>query len=220
MPPLVPYARQDGLVVTDLPDETLVYDLQRHKAHCLNRTAALVWRACDGQTSIANLAARIQLELGEPVTEDVVWLALDRLGQAHLLQERVSPPALLMGMSRREFLRKAAVASAVALPVVASLTAPRAAQAASCNASTGRNLGCQCDTNAQCAPNCCHKNSKTCVTPGGNNCGTTKQDTQPEVAPTSPGLRRDLGQPKPLAEPTKVPAKPATQPTKAPIKKP
>ena len=40
---LMPRARQDELVVEELQDETLVYDLKRHKARCLNRTAALVW---------------------------------------------------------------------------------------------------------------------------------------------------------------------------------
>ena len=39
---LMPRARQDELIVEELQDETLVYDLQRHKARCLNRTAALV----------------------------------------------------------------------------------------------------------------------------------------------------------------------------------
>ena len=42
---LMPRARQDELVVEELQDETLVYDLERHKARCLNRTAALVWLA-------------------------------------------------------------------------------------------------------------------------------------------------------------------------------
>ncbi len=50
---LMPRARQDELVVEELSDETLVYDLKRHKANCLNRTAALVWQDCDGQTSVA-----------------------------------------------------------------------------------------------------------------------------------------------------------------------
>ena len=39
---LMPRARQDELVVEELPDETLVYDLKRHKALCLNRTSVLV----------------------------------------------------------------------------------------------------------------------------------------------------------------------------------
>ena len=48
----VPRARKEGLVVQDMPDELLVYDVDRHKAHCLNQTAALVWKRCDGKTSV------------------------------------------------------------------------------------------------------------------------------------------------------------------------
>jgi hypothetical protein len=43
-----PEARKDGLVIQDLPEEILVYDLNTNKAHCLNQTAAYVWQACDG----------------------------------------------------------------------------------------------------------------------------------------------------------------------------
>ena len=39
-----PRARTEGLVVTELPDELLVYDLERHRAYCLNPTAALVFK--------------------------------------------------------------------------------------------------------------------------------------------------------------------------------
>ena len=53
---LMPRARQDELVVEELPDETLVYDLKRHEAHCLNRTSALAWRRCDGRTTVAEVA--------------------------------------------------------------------------------------------------------------------------------------------------------------------
>ena len=90
---LMPRARQDELVVEELQDETLVYDLKRHKACCLNRTAALVWGRCDGQTSVAEVAALLKKELEIPADEAVVWMALDRLGRAHLLSEPVTLPA-------------------------------------------------------------------------------------------------------------------------------
>ena len=31
-----------------LDDELLVYDARTHRGHCLNQTAAAVWKACDG----------------------------------------------------------------------------------------------------------------------------------------------------------------------------
>jgi len=128
-----PRARRDGLVVQDLADETLVYDLQRDRAHCLNRTAALVWRRCDGRTSVAGLANLLQDAVGLPAAEAVVWMALERLGKAHLLQERITPPGGAGRYSRREVLRRLSIAAglAVLLPAVQSILAPEAVQAAS-----------------------------------------------------------------------------------------
>ncbi len=62
----LPQMRAHGLVVDDLPDEVLVYDLDRHQAHCLNRSAALVWRACDGHSDPAEIARRLTAELDAP----------------------------------------------------------------------------------------------------------------------------------------------------------
>src|SRR5919202_6081381 len=84
---LMPHARTDQLVVSEVDDEVLVYDRTRDRAHCLNRTTALVWRHCDGRTTIEALAARLQGELGAPVEAEVVWLALRQLDRAHLLRE-------------------------------------------------------------------------------------------------------------------------------------
>ena len=55
-----PMARQNGLVVQEMPDEVLVYDLDTNKAHCLNNSAALVWRACDGTNSVADIDASVR----------------------------------------------------------------------------------------------------------------------------------------------------------------
>src|SRR5437899_315891 len=110
-----PHAREEGLLIHELPDELLVYDLERHRAHSLNRTAALVWGHCDGRTTVAELASLIERELNLPAEEDLVWLALDRLGRAHLLRERLTPPAEAASYSRREFARKLALVGGIAL---------------------------------------------------------------------------------------------------------
>lgn len=130
-----PQARREGLVVQELPpDEVVVYDEERSKAHCLNRTAALVWRACDGQTSVEGMAVRLRDELGAASldeAQDAVWLALDRLSRAHLLQTAVTPPLVAAGMSRREFVQRLGVASLVLLPGVSSVRVPYPGQTGS-----------------------------------------------------------------------------------------
>ena len=124
-----PRARREGLVVRQLPDELLVYDLERHEAHCLNRTAALVFNRADGQTPVHDIAAALRRELKAVDTDRLAWLALDRLDRAHLLDQAPTPPPGLVGPSRRDLLRRAGLAAAL-LPVVSSILAPRAAEAA------------------------------------------------------------------------------------------
>jgi hypothetical protein len=147
---LRPLARAQGVVVQALPDEVLVYDLERHKAHCLNQTAALVWKHCDGHTSVAEMLHVLQQELQTPVPEVVVWLALQRLGRAHLLAEPIHAPGGGGRMSRREVMRRLGRGAAVALPLVSSIVAPTAAEAASCLGS-----GSACTTSAQCCSGSC-----------------------------------------------------------------
>ena len=124
---IAPRARQDGLVVRVLEDEVLVYELDEHKAHCLNDTAARVWKRCDGKSTAADIARSLAEELGEPVDEGVVWLALGELWKLHLLEGEAQPAE--NGISRKQFVRKAGLAAAVTLPVVSSLAVPSAAMA-------------------------------------------------------------------------------------------
>ena len=131
-PALLPRMRVQGLVIDDLPEETLVYDLDRHKAHCLNRTAALVWRRCDGQTTVSEIARRLQSELDAPCNEDLVWLALRQLQELHLLDQSITLPSQWTGMSRRKMLRHVGLAAAVAVPVIASIVSPTPVQASTC----------------------------------------------------------------------------------------
>ena len=132
--PAMPRAREEDLLVEELPDETLVYDLKGHKARCLNRTAALVWSHCDGQTSVAEMTTLLETELETPVDEAVVWMALDRLGRSRLLTEQVTLPADRVGYSRRAVLRTIGRAAGIALflPVVETITAPRAEAQGTC----------------------------------------------------------------------------------------
>ena len=128
-----PRKKQEDLVVQEIGDETIIYDERRNHAHRLNRMAALVWSHCDGQRSAADLAAMLQRETDARVTEDMVWLALNRLEKEQLLQEALVRPEDAVRITRRDVLRKAAVAGGAALliPVVQSVVAPTPAMALS-----------------------------------------------------------------------------------------
>ena len=133
-PPLhLPQMREHGLVIDDLPDEVLVYDLESHQAHCLNRSAALVWRACDGKSSAADIARKLTAELDAPFNDELVLLALNQLEQQLLLVRPNATPAQFGVLSRRQMVRRLGLAAAIAVPVVTSIVAPRAVEAATCN---------------------------------------------------------------------------------------
>ncbi len=151
----LPRARASELIVKELPDEVLVYDLQRQKAHCLNQTSALVWKRCDGRTTVKEMARALENEFATPVGEDVVWLALTQLHRLHLLQETNAPFAA-MKVTRRDLLGKY-LPAALALPLILSIPAPTAAQAASnpCAAPNNRPNGCPCTIGPDCQSGCC-----------------------------------------------------------------
>lgn len=177
-----PVARHEGLVVQEMPEEVLVYDLNTNKAHCLNKSAAAVWKNCDGTNSISDIAAILKNEFKTPVTEDFVWLAIDQLSKDELLEQKLNAPA--NGLTRREAMRRVALASLVALPVVASLTAPSAAQAASVCQNAGAACTCSVSNGGPAAASCSSLGGTTtgctgacdCVAiPAGSNAGQCQQ---------------------------------------------
>jgi hypothetical protein len=144
---MLPRARSGGLVVEHVEGELVVYDRERHRAHCLNASAARLWRACDGRRDVKALAAALGL------SPPVVAHGLRQLSDAHLLEAAVRPRVL---WSRRHFVRRFGVAL---VPAVVTVLAPRAAQAASCVG-----LGGVCKKRQDCCPGlvCTGLGHKTC----------------------------------------------------------
>ena len=138
-----PRARTGDLIVQEVVDEVLVYDLRSNEAHCLNTTAAAIWRACDGSTPIASLAEHISAVTGAPCDQNVVWHALEQLQQRDLLEGTHAPSP--GPITRRELIVTLKTA-ALLLPLITSIVAPTAAMAQSgpqgCQGPQG-SQGCQ-----------------------------------------------------------------------------
>jgi hypothetical protein len=144
---VLPLRRDKGLLTEELPGETIVYDTTNHQVHCLNPTATLVWRHCNGRTSTAKMAEILRKELNVPADETLVRMTLERLTEANLLRE---PWPVTAGITRRQAskqLAKYGIAAAAAL--VATITAPTVAQAASSW------IGDPCTHSSDCASGCC-----------------------------------------------------------------
>ena len=121
----LPLARNKGIVVQDMDEEILAYDLVTHKAYCLNQTASRVYRACDARSSFEGLKRTHKF------TDEIIFLAIDELKKAKLVEENDSYVSPFTGMSRREVIRRVGLASMIALPVISSLVAPKVTHAQS-----------------------------------------------------------------------------------------
>ena len=125
-------ANTKDLVIQNLKDELLIYNLQTNKASCLNQTAALVWESCDGKSSISEIAEKLNKKFkGGVVHEDLVMFAIMELKGNGLIEngEKELEHMEFEGLSRREIVRKVGFASLVALPIVSSIVAPKASSA-------------------------------------------------------------------------------------------
>lgn len=161
---LCPTARRDGdgVVVEEVFDELVIYDLERHKTHSLNPTAAAVWRMCDGQTPPEVMAERLSLQAGLPDdhAESLVWLSLAQMEKALLLQTNLQRPPVHGGLTRRQLLARLGIAAA--LPVIYTLVAPTAAKAVSCG-----NCPPACSTGQV---KCIKAGTTICFCTGSGNC--------------------------------------------------
>jgi len=135
-----PRARKDGLVVRELADELLVYDRERNQAHSLNETAALIWKHCDGNSTIAQLRSLLETEAGASIDEQVVWYALRKFTKSSLLEEPFKASAGERRVSRRELIQTIGLAASV--PLVATIIAPNVSAAASCTQSCSSPVNC------------------------------------------------------------------------------
>lgn len=121
---LKPSSRTADVIVQEIDGEVLIYDLNSHQALALNETASKVWNLLDGKSTISDIAETAQI----PV--EIVMLSIDELQKKDLLEEKVEMGLAKDRVSRRKMLASVA-ASAVALPVIASIIAPTAAHAQS-----------------------------------------------------------------------------------------
>ena len=162
-----PVARTESLIVKEVDGETLVYDLKTDKAHCLNDTAARVWRNCDGRKSVSEISKLLSAESNTSVEDELVWLALDQLEKFKLLEEAPARPAFLAGMTRRQMVARLGIA-AIALPAIVAIVAPEA----KAQGSVIQPGGC-CTNQNQCANDCIQDPS--CLVVPGSPSNSTKR---------------------------------------------
>jgi hypothetical protein len=149
----IPAARREGLVVRKLNDDVLIYDTKTNHAHSLNQNAALIWEHCDGKRTLGDLSNMLQGNVPGKEREQLTWIAIDQLQRSGLLLGQVASPESVKGMTRRQLIKAAGIAALIAVPVVSTIVAPKAAQASTCLAS-----GQGCSSSAECCSGLCSAN--------------------------------------------------------------
>jgi Coenzyme PQQ synthesis protein D (PqqD) len=162
----VPAARTANLVTTESGDELLIYDPANQQIHHLDRMATLVWRNLDGRRTVADLVTIARTEVGPTVNADSIRLALDKFHEANLLAgplaDGMSPARPTR--SRRRLLKEAGLVG-IAVPVIASVTAPTASAQASClplNSACGTGIPC-CLPHQCVSGRCCRTDGQSCT---------------------------------------------------------
>jgi len=149
-----------------LDDQVLVYDPKSNRVHLLDQTTACVMQLLqEGGRSVEEVTAELALRIGYVPSPGLLWLGIEELRRAGLLDEGDAARRFHggAGMFRRAMLRKVASAGATALlvPLVVTLSPEAAfAQASVCVA----NAAC-------CVPgvDTCCDNKKTCKSEGACN---------------------------------------------------
>jgi hypothetical protein len=159
----LPRARQDGLLVETVGEELLLYDQSSHTAHCLSPIAACVWRHCDGEHDLPELAGLA----GE--SESLVADALHELREKDLLAaEPQLMQSTVLGISRREAIgrgvRYGAAAAAVPLIVSATAATPAMASSGVCKNCNTETTCCVAQTGSTCC--CCEDGVAVTITTG------------------------------------------------------
>lgn len=133
-------------------DELLVSDCERSRFHALNEPARRLWEACDGTRSVAELATVVYGN-ATPESVAVVRDAVRALAESELIE----------GCAARSFDRRTAIrligGSALALPMIASISFPTPASALTCTPGVtgwiGDYVGCAASGSASCLSCCC-----------------------------------------------------------------
>jgi hypothetical protein len=149
--PDCPKAKTNNLLTEEVAGELLVFDVTNNRAHCLNASAAAIWRHCDGTRSVESLAGHLFPQLGPSDSTRLVAVGIERLSRRRLLED--SPSQAMVDLSKRQMLKKVALVAAaagVAAPLISTVLAPTSAYAFSCMPS-----GMPCSASAQCCSGLC-----------------------------------------------------------------
>lgn len=160
-----PKFRTNEIVMQEVDEETLVYDLVSNKAHKLSETLTIIWKHCDRETSVIDLSNILSDKLKMKINEDFIILAISELEKAELFSKSLNFDH--EKISRRKILCKYELPT-ILMPLVVSIVAPQISQVADFSGA--------CSSPAQCCNGRCgfdQFGNIACCPPVNSPCTTT-----------------------------------------------
>jgi hypothetical protein len=154
-------ARSEDLLIENVGDETVVYDLETKEAHCLKAVAAFVFAHADGTRSLTEITEMARGLSRPEIGEQEILEAVEQLEEIDLLARPLV--ALEDGLSRRQMVKQVAYTGAAAVTATTLITTIAAPSAMA--ACTGQQGGCSCTGNGDC------KSGHCCAVPNPNQKG-------------------------------------------------
>lgn len=124
------------------------------------------------KNTVAEIRRQTSLQLKKYISEEMIWLALDKLKSEKLLSNHQEIGIDYNNLSRREVIRKVGISTMAALPLILTITSPKSVAAQSlvcsstfcrCSDPTCLQLGPVAVLQTPCADTACSGS-------GGNNC--------------------------------------------------
>jgi hypothetical protein len=169
---VLPRLRTHGVIVREVQDELLIYDLETNNALCLSPAARLIADHCDGTTTVREVVEKLATGRSAEAAEVLVLTVLRRLENEGLLEGLLEFHGEADQPTRRQVLT-AAAALGIAVPLVSFLAVPTAmAQQSGCSgilqpcsvqASTCC-AGLTCESTGPSTAQCCVPLLGTCFT--------------------------------------------------------
>jgi hypothetical protein len=119
-----PKAKNSKILIQEVENEVLIYDLTNNKVFNLNTTAALVWQSCDGSNSVETISENTNFPI------NLILLTIDELQKYNLFEEEFVTNLPTDKTNRRKLLMQFAT-TAIVFPAIVTIVAPKAINAQS-----------------------------------------------------------------------------------------
>jgi hypothetical protein len=123
-----PIARTEHLIFEEVLDESVIYNAEEKKVHNLNSTLTWIWRRCNGESTVQQIAADFGRQFETDNALEIVVSGLRQLQSSQLVDGMTN----LGEMPESSVSRRSVVtAGSVLLPAMISVLAPPPAAAKS-----------------------------------------------------------------------------------------